>query len=44
MVGQGVGSGEYRFAIEGSIPAGRAVRFVHFNPDESHGDIYFDVN
>ncbi len=29
--------------FDGSLPAGSQVRFVHFNPDESHGDLYFDV-
>ncbi len=33
----------YRFWLDGSLPAGGEVRFVHFNPDSSHGDIYFDV-
>lgn len=44
MTGQSLGNNEYRFALDGTIPAGKSVRFVHFNPDESHGDIYFDVN
>lgn len=29
--------------LEGSLPDGSKVRFVHFNPDDSHGDLYFDV-
>jgi len=33
----------YRFWLDGSLPGGGEVRFVHFNPDSSHGDIYFDV-
>lgn len=33
----------YRFWLEGSLPTDSEVRFVHFNPDSSHGDIYFDV-
>ena len=43
MRGEAVGSGEYRFALDGTIPGGKAVRFVHFNPDDSHGDLYFDA-
>ena len=43
MTGQAVGGGEYRFALDGTIPGGRSVRFVHFNPDDSHGDMYFDA-
>lgn len=31
------------YGLDGSIPAGRSVRFVHFNPDDSHGDIFFDA-
>ena len=33
----------YVFALRGSLPGGSSVRFIHFNPDDSHGDIYFDV-
>lgn len=44
MTGQALANGDYRFALDGSIPGGKNVRFVHFNPDDSHGDIYFDVN
>lgn len=29
--------------LEGSLPGGASVRFIHFDPDDSHGDIYFDV-
>ena len=29
--------------LEGSLPGGSKVRFVHFNPDDSRGDLYFDV-
>lgn len=35
--------GTIRAALEGSLPAGSSVRFVHFDPDDSRGDIYFDV-
>ncbi len=29
---------------DGEIPAGERVRFVQFGPDDSRGDLYFDVN
>lgn len=38
-----VGDNTYRFWLEGSLPGGASVRFIHFDPDDSHGDIYFDV-
>lgn len=43
MRGEDVGAGEYRFALDGTVPGGKSVRFVHFNPDDSHGDMYFDA-
>lgn len=39
-----VGEQTYRFWLEGSLPATGKVRFIHFDPDDSHGDIYFDVD
>lgn len=35
--------GTVHLRFPGSLPAGSKVRFVHFNPDASHGDLYFDV-
>jgi len=29
--------------LDGSLPSGSKVRFVRFNPDDSHGDLFFDV-
>jgi hypothetical protein len=43
MDGTARGNGTFFFALAGTIPAGKSVRFVHFNPDDSHGDIYFDA-
>jgi hypothetical protein len=43
MTGSTRGDGTYFFALDGTIPAGKSVQFVHFNPDDSHGDIYFDA-
>ncbi len=38
-----VGDQTYRFWLDGSLPAGSKVRFIAFDPDDGHGDIYFDV-
>jgi hypothetical protein len=43
MDGTARGNGTFFFALAGTIPGGKSVRFVHFNPDDSPGDIYFDV-
>lgn len=29
--------------FDGEIPAGERLQFVQFSPDDSHGDLYFDV-
>jgi len=34
----------YRFWLDGNLPADGKVRYIHFDPDDSYGDIYFDVN
>lgn len=43
LAAEAAGPQMYRFWLEGSLPGGSSVRFIHFNPDDSHGDIYFDV-
>lgn len=36
--------GRVRIALAGSLPATGKVRFLHLDIDDSHGDLYFDVN
>lgn len=43
MTGTARADGTVFYTLDGTIPAGKSVRFVHFNPDDSHGDVYFDV-
>lgn len=43
MTGKTLGGDRYSFTAAGELPSGKSARFVHYNPDESHGDLYFDV-
>ncbi|MCC6385935.1 MAG: hypothetical protein IT302_00980 [Dehalococcoidia bacterium] len=36
--------GRVRVALAGSLPATGKVRYLHLDIDDSHGDLYFDVN
>lgn len=37
-------SGRVRVSLAGSLPATGKVRFLHLDIDDSHGNLYFDVN
>lgn len=43
MVGKSLGGDRYSFTFERALPAGKSIRSVHYNPDDSFGDMYFDV-
>ncbi|MBK6663510.1 MAG: hypothetical protein IPG47_12485 [Thermoflexaceae bacterium] len=39
-----LGNGRVRVSLSGSLPATGKVRFLQLDVDDSHGDLYFDVN
>lgn len=39
-----LGGGRVRVSLAGNLPATGKVRFLQFDIDDSHGDLYFDVN
>jgi hypothetical protein len=43
MSNEDLGNNLYSFTFSHALPAGRSIQSVHYNPDDSHGDIYFDV-
>jgi hypothetical protein len=43
LIATAVDGGRYSLSLEAPIAAGKTVRFVHYDPDDSQGDIYFDL-